>query len=613
MAFAVNLVSVLSSAATVLLTHLVIVRLARVWMGTPEAWAPWQRLAANAGGAIGALAFAATDSFWFNAVEAEVYGMSMLFTAAVVWLALVWRERTREEESAIRARGGHPFGLHADRLLVAIAYLFGLAIGVHLLNVLALFFVALIVYYEKVERTDAPVSRNLLMLAATGLVAAVIFVAIYPGVVQWLPTMAAAFGSPLVFLFLVVALLAAAVWWTQKNHRPIANLIALSATVIIIGYSSYAVIFIRSAADPPIDENDPETADAIVSYLKREQFGSTPLLKGYTYEPSSGIVGYVADPISGQLRPSEEVAFPRRHSLEPSHLRVYGQYDSDLDFFIRYQLGHMFGRYFMWQFVGKAADTQDAGWISGLSGKGELSGLTPSERAGRNAYYGLPLLLGLLGLAFHTQKDWRRSLAVGRPVPDLWRRHHRLPQPDAAAAARARLLVRRRVLRLLALDRHRGHRPDPAHGRGAARQGRGAGEVGASGGGAARVRRRPGLDDRRELRRPRPLRPPHRDGLRAQHAGEHGAQRHPLHERRQRHLPAVVPPGGRGRPPRRARGEPLAPQHAVVHQAAQEPVEPGFGPSAVHADRRAGRPHPAGLRLPLGRVRAAHRPPEAAR
>ncbi len=404
-AFAVNLVSVLSSAATVLLTHLVLVRLARVWLGSPEAWQGWQRTAANAGGVIGALTFAATDSFWFNAVEAEVYGMSMLFTAAVVWLALVWRERTREEEASIRARGDHPFGLHADRLLVAIAYLFGLAIGVHLLNVLALFFVALIVYYEKVEREEWTTGKGVLMMGATGVVAAVIFVAIYPGVVQWLPTMAAAVGSPLFFLFFIVALLAAAVWWTQKNSRPLANLIALSATVVIIGYSSYAVIFIRSAADPPIDENDPETADAIVSYLKREQFGSTPLLRGANFDSP---VRYTA---SGEPFQDEEL-FPRRYSPDPNHIRVYNEYNGDGDYFIRYQLGHMFGRYFMWQFTGKSADTQDAGWIAFPWQKADTIGLTPSERAGQNAYWGLPLLLGLLGLAFHTQKDWRRSFAV---------------------------------------------------------------------------------------------------------------------------------------------------------------------------------------------------------
>ncbi|MEM1054101.1 MAG: DUF2723 domain-containing protein [Bacteroidota bacterium] len=411
-AYAVNLVSVLSSAATVLLTHLIIVRLVRAWQGNPDEWTGGQRLAALAGGVIGGLTFAVTDSFWFNAVEAEVYAMSMLFTAGVVWLALIWREQTRSEELAIRSKGDHPFGLHADRLLVAIAYLFGLALGIHLLNVLALFFVALLVYFEKVERPEWAPGKNVLMMGVTGFVAALLFVGIYPGVVQWLPAMASAVGSPPFFLGFIVAVLAAAVWWTHKNHRPIANLIALSFTVIIIGYSSYAVIFIRSGADPPIDENDPETADAIVSYLKREQFGDTPLLSGYTYEPSSGIVGWEADAMTGQLREADEVTFPRRHSMEPTHGRVYAEYSSDMDYFLRYQMGHMYWRYFMWQFVGKAGDVQDSGWISGLGGKGDLSALSPSEAASRNAYYGLPLLLGLLGLAFHFQKDWRRALAV---------------------------------------------------------------------------------------------------------------------------------------------------------------------------------------------------------
>ena len=399
-AFGVNLVSVLASAATVLLTHLVVVRLVRVWRGHPDTWSPIDRLTANAGGAIGALTFAATDSFWFNAVEAEVYGMSMLFTALVVWLALVWREATLAEEATLRARGQHPFGLHADRLLIAIAYLFGLAIGVHLLNVLALFYVALIVFFEKVDRPEWPAGRRTLMVLATGLVSTVVFVAIYPGIVQWLPTLAEASGVPAAFAVFVFAVLGAAVWWTQRTRRPIANMISISALVIVIGYSSYALIFIRSGADPPIDENDPETAEAIVSYLKREQYGSTPLLSGASYNDRTGQVNV-------------EKSFPRRHSSVPQHLQEYARYSSDAEFFWSYQVNHMYWRYFMWQFVGKAADTQDSGWISGLGGKGELDGLTPSERAGRNAYYGLPFLLGLIGLGLHVQRDWRRAFAVG--------------------------------------------------------------------------------------------------------------------------------------------------------------------------------------------------------
>ncbi|WP_412068514.1 protein O-mannosyl-transferase family [Rubrivirga sp. IMCC43871] len=398
-AFSVNLVSVLCSALTILVTHLVIVRLVRIWTGHPDTWTPAQRVGANAGGAIGALTFAVTDSFWFNAVEAEVYAMSMLFTALVVWLALVWRDATRAEEAALAKRGEHPFGLHADRYLVAIAYLFGLAIGVHLLNVLTLFFIALVVFFQKVDRADWTTGQRVKGLLLTGAVAVGVFLVIYPGVVQTLPTLAGASGSPTLFVIAVLALLVGAVWYTQKKGMPLANLASLIIALVILGYSSYGLIFVRSAANPPIDENDPETAEAIVSYLKREQYGSTPLLTGTTYDNRTG-------------RVDEQTTFPRRHSSVPQHIQVYAQYDSDAAYFWQYQIGHMYARYFMWNFVGKAADTQDAGWISGI-GERPATGPTPSEQAGQNAYFWLPLLLGLIGIGVHVQRDWRRALAVG--------------------------------------------------------------------------------------------------------------------------------------------------------------------------------------------------------
>ncbi|MEM8556269.1 MAG: DUF2723 domain-containing protein [Bacteroidota bacterium] len=401
-ALAVNLVSVVASALTILLTHLVIVRLARIWKGHPDSWTPGQRLGALAGGAIGALTFAATDSFWFNAVEAEVYALSMFFTAIVVWLTLVWRDDTIAEEAELRARGEHPFGLRSDRYLVLIAYLFGLAIGVHLLNVLTLFFIALIVYFVKFDRKDWTTGQRMLGVVVAGVVATVLFGMIYPGVVQMLPDFAERSGFPLAFTILLILLMTAAVWITQRRQMPVANLLALSFAMILIGYSSYALIFIRSAADPPIDENDPETAEAIVSYLKREQYGNTPLLTGATFDDRTGTLG------------RDEVVFPRRWSPDPNHQRYYAQFDSDMEFFWSYQVNQMYLRYFLWNFVGKASDEQNARWISGLV-PGETDDVlyrSPSERATRNAYFGLPLLLGLLGMAFHFSRDWRRALSV---------------------------------------------------------------------------------------------------------------------------------------------------------------------------------------------------------
>ena len=398
-AMAVNFVSAVCSALTVLLTHLIVVRLARVWKGHPDTWTFADRASATAGGVVGALTFAVTDSFWFNAVEAEVYAMSMLFTALVVWLALVWRDATRHEEAGLKARGERPFGLHADRYLVAIAYLFGLAIGVHLLNVLTLFFLALIVFYEKIDRPDWTTGERVRGVLLTGLGSAVVFFVIYPGVVQTLPTLAGDSGAPGLFLLAVLAALVGAVVWTQRRRRPIGNLLSLTALVLVLGYSSYGLIFVRSAANPPINENDPQTAEAMVSYLKREQYGSTPLLSGLTYDNRTG-------------RVTKETSFPRRYSEAPQHTAEYARYASDGDFFLSYQLGHMYWRYFLWQFAGKQSDQQDAGWTAGLGPQPDAAGAVPAERESRNVYFGLPLLLGLVGMAFHAQRDWRRALAV---------------------------------------------------------------------------------------------------------------------------------------------------------------------------------------------------------
>src|SRR5690606_11135141 len=130
---------------------------------------------------------------------------------------------------------------------------------------------------------------------------------------------AGASGAPVLFVLIVIGAVIGLIYYTQKHGMAGANLFALSLAMVLIGYSTYTLIFIRSAADPPIDENDPETTEAIVSYLKREQYGETPLLRGPTYDNRTGTIG-------------KETLFPRRHSAQPSHLRIYSQYDSDSEF-----------------------------------------------------------------------------------------------------------------------------------------------------------------------------------------------------------------------------------------------------------------------------------------
>jgi hypothetical protein len=380
-AVSINFISALTSALSVMLLYLIIVRLVREWKGAPDKMEVIDKIGMYGGAFIGAATFAVTDTFWFNAVEAEVYAISLFFTAMVVWLALVWAEKH-----------DRPYN---ERWLILIAYLFGLALGIHLLNLLALFFVALIIYFKKNE-------FELLSFTVAGVLAVISFLIIYPFTIQALPSLMegmtrASYGliGPIGFIALVIVILGSGIYYTHKNNQRMANIILISYAMIMIGYSSYALIFIRSIADPPIDENDPETVQAFISYLGREQYGNTPLLTGNTYDNSIGTIN----------RQSESF-FPRRYSTSPQHIQQYAQYSSDLDFFIDYQVYHMYIRYFNWNFIGRDSDIQDARWQAGfIESENE-------DNPAHNSYYYIPFMLGLFGLLFHFQQDWRRALSV---------------------------------------------------------------------------------------------------------------------------------------------------------------------------------------------------------
>ncbi|MCY4672937.1 MAG: DUF2723 domain-containing protein [Bacteroidetes bacterium] len=410
-ALSVNLVSVFSSAFTILLTYWIIVRLLREFSPNTRAGNKGPVSATffhRFGGVVGACTFAVTDSFWFNAVEAEVYAMSMLFTALVVWLIMKWSDLAREELANTRDR----LGLGANRILVLVAYLFGLAIGVHLLSLLALFFIALIFFFVEYDRKEWDVQgqpswksgKRWQAISLTLVIASVAFLVIYPGIVQKLPGIAGEIGQPLIVLLLVALGVVAAVWITHTRQKQTANLVAVCLLMVLVGYSSYAVIFIRSAADPPIDENDPETPEAIVSYLEREQYGETKLLSGPSFNNATG-----------GFDENNEKLFPRRYSPAPQHVNVYRRYDSDREFFWKYQLGHMYLRYFLWNFSGRESDVEGARPITGITfieGPSETLQQTPSEKASRNRYFALPLLLGFFGMFYHFRRDWRRAFSV---------------------------------------------------------------------------------------------------------------------------------------------------------------------------------------------------------
>jgi len=406
-AYAINLLSVLASAGTVLLTHLIIVRLVRRWQPEPSEQTTGQYVIALTSGVVGAVTFSVTDSFWFNAGIAEVYALSTFFTAMVVWLVLRWSAAARAEEAELGG-GRHLFQLDANRYLVLIAFLFGMALGVHLLSLLAFFFVALIVFFTEFDREQWTPRQRWLRIIGAGAVSSALFLAIYPGIIVGLPKVFKAVGAPFLTALIVALILGYGVYKTHQKHMSVANLAFMCVTVLFIGYASYALVFVRSATDPPIDMNDPDTIEKFISYLEREQYGDTPLLQGVTFNDETGQVS---------RRNGETTLFPRRHSIDPKHWNVYKRYDSDLSFFLDYQVGYMYIRYFMWNFSGRASDEQGADWITGIPAFDQVRTnlqkfQTPSERESRNGYFALPFLLGLFGAFYHFNRDWRRAFSV---------------------------------------------------------------------------------------------------------------------------------------------------------------------------------------------------------
>ncbi len=274
-AVAANSLSALSSSFTILFLFWSITHLAkRFAVGRDGAGEPTmaQTLAILGSGAVGALAYTFSDSFWFSAVEGEVYALSSLFTALVFWAILKWENEADEPGNA--------------RWLVLIAYLMGLSIGVHLLNLLAIPAIALVYYFRKF-----PFSWK--GLALTGVVAIGLLGFVQEGVIKGVVQLAGAFelaavnsfGLPfsmgaLVYAVLLIAAIAGLLFWTRSKEWAIAHTFVLGFAMVLIGYSTFAVIVIRSAANPPMDENNPENIFALLSYLNREQYGDRPLLSG---------------------------------------------------------------------------------------------------------------------------------------------------------------------------------------------------------------------------------------------------------------------------------------------------------------------------------------------
>ncbi|MFD2246056.1 DUF2723 domain-containing protein [Pontibacter ruber] len=426
----VNLLSALCSSFTVLFLFWSITILSRRLL-VKEGVAPTNgnTVLIMGAGAVGALAYTFTDSAWFSAVEAEVYAMSSFFTAIVFWAMLRWESKVGEALS--------------DKWLILIAYLIGLSIGAHLLNLVAIPAIAFIYYF----RLYKPSFKGGVIAF---LISAVIVVAILWGIIPGLPSLAGnvevffvnTFGLPfgsgiIVFVALLVGAIFYGIRYSIKHDNRILNTAILCFVFILIGYSSYMIIPIRSGYNPTIDENDPQDILSFVSYLKREQYGDRPLLYGPQYNAQpvdqkegaerfvKGKEKYVSTgrKVEPVYDSKDKTLLPRIYSDNPQHLQEYkkwvdlreGQmptFGQNMSFLFRYQLGHMYWRYFLWNFVGREGDVQQSGVLWFGKNNENLPDRVANSKA-RNAFYALPLLLGILGLIYQVRKNDRDAFIVG--------------------------------------------------------------------------------------------------------------------------------------------------------------------------------------------------------
>lgn len=426
-AYWINMLSALSSAFTILFLFWSIVLFGRKMLGVKkDGEVPKERIWELMGaGVVGALAYNFSDSFWFSAVEAEVYAMSSFFTAFVVWAMLKWD--TIEDES------------RANRWLILIFYMMGLSIGVHMLNLVAIPALGLIYYFRKYKPSFPGIAITLLTGGFLVVVIAEIIVPGLPGLagnfeLYFVNNLGLPFGSgALVFLLLLTAGLFFGIRYTHQKGNPLLNTLLLSTTFILIGYASYGTIIIRSNYNTPINENAPKDVMSFVRYLKREQYGTRPLLKGpyFTaqaidyqeggYNYKKGAKNYEKADKKIDYLYDEYHFLPRMWNTDyaESYMRIMdlqeGEKPTGLDnllYMFKHQIGTMYGRYFLWNFAGRESDEPGANWLGPRQWNEELPQIL-AENRGRNNFFMIPFILGLFGMFFQLVTDSKNFSIVG--------------------------------------------------------------------------------------------------------------------------------------------------------------------------------------------------------
>lgn len=445
-AMMINAWSAIASGLTILFLFWTITHFAKRILAPDESQEPLgnQLLLIMGAGVIGALAYTFSDTFWFSAVEAEVYATSSLFMAIVFWAMLKWEHIADKP--------------HADRWLIFIFFMMGLTIATHLLSLLAIPTIALIYYFKRYE-----VTKMGTLIAF--IIGCVILGIIQIGVVQGLPYLAFKFDyffvnnlrmpfdiGAIVFLILFIALLIALLFYAKKKENYLLHTATLGMIFVLIGYSSYMIPLLRSRADVPIDMTNPDNANTFLSYVNREQFGSQPLLFGPDFDSQPiGIITkgkwYAQSKKDGKDY-YEEVGtkleyeyantrfFPRVWDAGQNHPAFYRQYlgleegespttADNYRFFFSYQINWMWWRYFMWNFAGRQNDFEGQGgpkegnWISGIKAfdqmkVGDIDKMPDGYKnnRARNQLYFLPFILGVLGLVYQFNKDKRNGYIV---------------------------------------------------------------------------------------------------------------------------------------------------------------------------------------------------------
>jgi len=449
-AFAINSLSAISSGFTILFLFWTITHFAkRILIKQGEEIGQNNILKIMGAGIVGALAYTFSDTFWFSAVEGEVYAMSSFLTALVFWSILKWEDRLTNDNDK-----------YADRWIILIFYLMGLSIGVHLLNLLTIPAIVMVYYFKRY-----PVTKGGTFWAF--IIGCVITGVVQFGIIQAVPIFASkmdilmvnSFGLPFnsgVFVAIILIGIGCffLIRWAKQAGHYFVHLATLCFIFLLIGYSSFFQIIIRSNADVPLDMTNPDNAISLIKYLQREQYGSVPLVIGpdYNSKPTGmkdGKMQYwkgekkyeeLGEKKDAYTYNAEDTRlFPRIwDGNDQNHAKYYQNYlglaegetpssADNLSFFMRYQVKQMWWRYFCWNYIGRENDIQNiqgepenGNWLSGIAfidkiwfGDVDKMPLGMRDSRARNELYFLPFILGLLGLVYHYKNDRRNTFVVG--------------------------------------------------------------------------------------------------------------------------------------------------------------------------------------------------------